>query len=74
MPPPRVQPAVLAAVLLLPVWLCQHLSLMQDAATSSAIADCVGRGTGLTYQMLAAARSSVGSVTLTIAAVAHGVE
>lgn len=71
---PLVQAAVLAAVPLLLVWLRQHLVLMQNATLSSAIADCVGRGAGLTYQMLAAAGGSVGSVTLTNAAVAHGVE
>ena len=47
---------------------------MQDATLSRAIGDCVGRAAGLTYQMLATAGGSVGSVTLTNAAVAQGVE
>ncbi len=71
---PLVQAAMLAAVPLLLVWLRQHLVLMQDATLSSSIADCVSRGAGLTYQMLASAGGSVGSVTLTNAAVAHGVQ
>jgi hypothetical protein len=71
---PLVQAVVLAAVPLLLVWLRRHLTLMQDANLSRAIADCVGRGAGLTYQVLAAAGGSVGSVTLTNAAVAQGVQ
>ena len=71
---PFVQAAVLAAVPLLLVWLRQHLTLMQDATLARAVAECVSRGAGLTYQMLAAAGGSVGSVTLTNAAVAHGVQ
>ena len=58
---PLVQAAVLAAVPLLLVWLRQHLVLTQNATLSSAIADCVGRGAGLTYQMLAAAGGSLGA-------------
>jgi hypothetical protein len=72
--PPLLQAALLAAVPLSLAWLCEHLTLMQDATLSRAIADCVGRGARLTYQMLAAAGGSVGSVTLTNAAVAHGVQ
>lgn len=71
---PLVQAALLAAVPLLLAWLRQHLTLMQDAALARAVADCVGRGAGLTYHMLATAGGSVGSVTLTNAAVAHGVQ
>ena len=71
---PLVQAAVLAAVPLLLVWLRQHMVLMQDATLSGSIADCVGRGAGLTYQMLATAGGSVGSVALTNSAVAHGVQ
>ena len=65
---------MLAAVPLLQVWLRLHLALMQDTTPSRAIAGCVGRRAGLTYQMLAAAGGSVGGGTLTKAAAAHGVQ
>jgi hypothetical protein len=49
--PPLVRAALLDTVLPLPVWLCQHLSLMQDAATASAIVDRVDRGAGLSRRI-----------------------
>ena len=56
---PLVQAALFAAVPPLLVWLRQHLALMQDVTLSRAITDCVGRGAGLTYQMLAAVAHGV---------------
>ena len=69
-----VQAAELAAVPLLLAWLRQHLTLMQGATLVRTVTDFVSRSAGLTYQVLASACGSVGSVTLTNTAVAHGLQ